>query len=220
MTKLYSVKGKPKMIDNVNDIDYLVIHSTAFIIEVDIISINEKHWSRFKQNKRYVIDDITYYDLIVYHIAKLKIIRGIYWDEGIFDNDFIISDLLVRKFNLDDVNEIKNIKNDINYIHGLLLMKDKLKKYIKSKNELDSFLECNEPILFGYYKKKLDNNYNVYLPKIIDLNYTNVLYGVQIRSMAKSIMNRYFRYCDDNNIKMFYCNTDSIIIRENDLNKM
>jgi hypothetical protein len=33
-------------------------------------------------------------------------------------------------------------------------------------------------------------------------------------------MNSFFRYCDDNNIKMFYCNTDSIIIRESDLNKM
>jgi hypothetical protein len=41
---------------------------------------------------------------------------------------------------------------------------------------------------------------------------------VPIRSVAKSIMNRYFKYCDDNNIKMFYCNTNSIIIRENNLN--
>jgi hypothetical protein len=91
MTKLYAVKGKPKIIDGINDIDYLLIHSTAFIIEVDIISINEKHWSRFKQNNRYVIDDITYYDLIVYQEAKLKIIRDIYWDEGITGNDSIIS---------------------------------------------------------------------------------------------------------------------------------
>jgi hypothetical protein len=78
--------------------------------------------------------------LIVYQEANIKITRGIYWDEGITGNDYIISDLLVRKYNTSDVNEIKNIKNDINYIHGLLLMKDKLKKYIKSKNELDSFI--------------------------------------------------------------------------------
>jgi hypothetical protein len=96
--------------------------------------------------------------LIVYQGAKLKIIRGIYWDEGINDNDFIILDLLVKKYNTDDENEIKNIKNDINYIHGLFLMKDKLKKYIKNKNELESFLDYNEPILFGYYKRKNDNN--------------------------------------------------------------
>jgi hypothetical protein len=139
-----------------------------------LISIKEKHWLRFKENNRYVLDDITYYDLIVYQEAKLKIIKGIYGDEGINSNDYIISDLLVRKYNRDNVNEIKNIKNDIHYIHGLLQLKDKLKKYMKSKNELDSFLEFNEPILFGYYKRKIDNNYKVYLRKTIDLNYTNV----------------------------------------------
>jgi hypothetical protein len=47
MTKLYAVKGKPKIIEDINDIDYLIIHSTEFIIEVDIISINEKDSSRF-----------------------------------------------------------------------------------------------------------------------------------------------------------------------------
>jgi hypothetical protein len=99
-------------------------------------------------------------------------------------------------------------------------MKDKLKRYIKSKNELDSFLEYNEPILFGYEKRKTDNNYNVYLRKKIDLNYPNVLYGVQIRSMVKSLRNRYFKYCEYNNLKMFYYNTDSIIVPESDLNKM
>jgi hypothetical protein len=45
MTKLSSVNGNPKIIEDISDIDYLVIHSTAFNIEVDIISINEKHWS-------------------------------------------------------------------------------------------------------------------------------------------------------------------------------
>jgi hypothetical protein len=175
MTKLYAVKGKSKIIEDINDIDFLLIHSTEFIIEVDIISINEKHWSRFKKDNRYVRDDITYYDLFVYQEAKLKIIRGIYWDEGTNDNDYIISDLFVRKYNTDDDNEIKNIKNDINYIHGLFEMKDKVKIYIKSKNELNSFLEFHEPILFGNYKRKIDNNYNVHLRKTIDLNYINVL---------------------------------------------
>jgi hypothetical protein len=122
MTKLYAVKGKPKIIDDSNAIDYLLIYSTPFIIEVNIISINEKHWSKLKKDNRYVIDDITYYDLIVYQETKLKIIRGIYWDEGITGNDYIISDLFVRKYNTDDVNEIKNIKNDIDYVHGLVLI--------------------------------------------------------------------------------------------------
>jgi hypothetical protein len=97
MTKLYPVKRKPKIIDDINDIDNLLIHSAAFIIEVNIISINEKYWSRFDQNKRYVIDDITCIYLIVYQEEKIKIIRGIYWDESIIGNDYIIFRFVSKK---------------------------------------------------------------------------------------------------------------------------
>jgi hypothetical protein len=83
----------------------------------------------------------------------------------------------------------------------------------------------NEPILLGYYRKrcvedKTDNNtqlYNLYLKRTYDLKFTNVLYGIQIRSMAKHLMIKYFDYCDKNNVKIFYCNIDSILIRESDM---
>ena len=83
----------------------------------------------------------------------------------------------------------------------------------------------NEPILLGYYRKKNVENddsikYNIYLKRTYDLKFANVLYGVQIRSMAKHIMIKYFDYCDKNNIKIFYCNTDSILIRETDFELM
>jgi hypothetical protein len=35
--------------------------------------------------------------------------------------------------------------------------------------------------------------------------------------MAKHVMIKYFDYCDKNNVKIFYCNTDSILIRESDI---
>jgi hypothetical protein len=59
---------------------------------------------------------------------------------------------------------------------------------VKNKDELDSFLEYNEPELFGYYNRHQDEGYNVYLRKTYDVKFINVLYGVQIRSAAKSIM--------------------------------
>jgi hypothetical protein len=46
------------------------------------------------------------------------------------------------------------------------------------------------------------------------------LYGVQMRSAAKSLMYRYFEYGDKNDIELFYCHTDSILIKESDLDKM
>jgi hypothetical protein len=38
--------------------------------------------------------------------------------------------------------------------------------------------------------------------------------------MSKYIMIKYFDYCGKNNIKIYYCNTDSILIKENDIKYM
>jgi hypothetical protein len=96
-----------------------------------------------------------------------------------------------------------------------------MKKEIKTKDELESFIEMNESIVLGYYMKKRneDNNqlYNIYLKRTYDLKFFNVLYNFQIRSMAKHVMIKYFDYCDKNNVMIFYCNTDSILIRETDI---
>jgi hypothetical protein len=35
-------------------------------------------------------------------------------------------------------------------------MKDNLKKYVKTKDELDAFLDDNEPVLFGNHKREKD----------------------------------------------------------------
>ncbi|GMO12696.1 MAG: hypothetical protein Ta2E_01200 [Mycoplasmoidaceae bacterium] len=142
------------------------------------------------------MDNIAYYDLIQYQNAKLNVIRGIYWDEGVIDNNNFINELLERKIKTEAIDETKNIKRQINYLHDLLLMKDKLKRVIKTRDELESFLEFNEPILFGYHKLRLDDDYHVYLKKTYDLSFVNVLYAVHIRSKTKSIMYRYFDYCD------------------------
>jgi hypothetical protein len=38
--------------------------------------------------------------------------------------------------------------------------------------------------------------------------------------MSKHVMIKYFDYCDKNNVRIFYCNTDSILIKENDMKFM
>jgi hypothetical protein len=99
-------------------------------------------------------------------------------------------------------------------------MKDKLKKYVKAKSRLDAFLDYNRQEVVGYHKPYEDENYNVYLRKGYDLQFLNVLYGVQVRSAAKSVMNKHFDYCDKSDIEILYCNIDSILIKESDLDKM
>jgi monomeric isocitrate dehydrogenase len=140
----------------------------------------------------------------------MKLISGIYWDEGYINNsNDVLNNLLAINSQTDNVDEIRKIKNQINFIHVFLLTKDKIKKVIKTKDELESFIEMNEPILLGYYRKrwsddKTENDiiFNVYLKRTYDLKFINVLFGIQIRSMAKHVMIKYFDYSDKNNIKI------------------
>jgi hypothetical protein len=164
MTQLQIPKGKPKIFKgNINDI----LNST-FIIGVEILNVIEKPWSRFKKDMLCTIDNITYKDLIEYQNAKMKIISGIFCDEGYINNNIdVLNNLLTIKSQINDVDEIYKIKKQINFVHGLLLTKDKIKKVIKTKDELESFIDMNEPILLGYYMKKNNENniqlYKVYL---------------------------------------------------------
>jgi hypothetical protein len=169
--------------------------NNTFIIKVEILDIIEKQWSRFKKDNVYTIDTLTDNDLIQCQNAKIKIISGVYWDAEYVDNNEVLKDLLAIKSQINDINEIRKIKNQINFVHGLLLTKDKIKKVVKTKDELDWFFEMNEPILLGWKRSKAkeDNNnstpmYNVYLKRTYDLKFMNVLYGVQIRSMTKHEM--------------------------------
>jgi hypothetical protein len=67
----------------------------------------------------------------------------------------MLMNLLSIKSETDNIDEIRIIKNQINFIYGLLQTKDKIKKVIKTKDELESFLEMNEPILLGYQRKEV-----------------------------------------------------------------
>jgi hypothetical protein len=141
MTQLEIPKGKPKEIGIIGD-----SFTYTFIIKVEILDIIEKQWSRFKKGNVYTIDNITYNELITYQDAKIKIISEIYWDEGYIDNNNVLKDLLYIKSWSNDIDEIHKIKNQINFIHDLLLTKDKIKKIINTKNELESLIEMNESI--------------------------------------------------------------------------
>jgi hypothetical protein len=109
----------------------------------------------------------------------MKIISGTYWDKFYIDNSTdVLKNLLAIKSQIEDENEIRKIKNKINFIQGVLLTKDKIKKVIKTKDKLESFIEMNEPILLENYRKRCEDNnqlYNVYLKRNNDLKFINYL---------------------------------------------
>lgn len=50
--------------------------------------------------------------------------------------------------------------------------------------------------------------------------FVEILYGVQIRLSAKSFIYRFFDYWNKEGIEIFYWNTDSIAMKEKDLDKV
>jgi hypothetical protein len=141
----------------------------AFTIVVEIESIIEKDWSPFKAGDTSIIGNIAFQNLIWYKYAKIKIVLDYYCNYFNFDNTEIVSNLLMWKIGSNHINQIKAIKNQVNFFHDLLLMKDKRKKFVKTNDELDSFWEYYEPVIFGYHKRKNDENYNVHLTNTYDL---------------------------------------------------
>jgi hypothetical protein len=91
---------------------------------------------------------------------------------------------------------------------------------MKSMDECDKFLECNEPVLFGYHKRKKNHDNNADLMNTYDEQFINILYSFQIRSMFKSIMYMYFYYNNENGIGIFYSNSDSMLIRESHMDNI
>jgi hypothetical protein len=65
-------------------------------------------------------------------------IKWIYCDDYLTDNNDVIKTLLEKKAKSSDIDQKMVIKNQINFIHSLLLMKDKLKKHVKTKYVLDA----------------------------------------------------------------------------------
>jgi hypothetical protein len=121
--------SKGKLREMITEQQKLIFDSySTFIVEVYIESLTTKHWSRFKACNIYVIDNIAYQDLIQYQEAEMKILRGICLNDSSTDNNTVIKSLLDKKAKSSDADEIRVIKNQINFIHGLLLMSRKLKK--------------------------------------------------------------------------------------------
>jgi hypothetical protein len=100
---------------------------SAFIIEVEIESLNEKHWYRFKVGSRYIIDHIAYQELIRYLNANIKIINDIYSSSGYIDNTKIEYDFRMLRTTSNDNNKIKGIETQIYFIQDQLFMKSKKK---------------------------------------------------------------------------------------------
>ena len=98
-----------------------------------------------------------------------------------------------------------------NQLKPILIIKDneaEFEKYVSyNYNYIDSVLEVNDRYFIKTVKSVMSH-----------FNYVHC--GVEILSMSKRIMNKVFNCADDLNIKIYYQDTDSIHLNNDDVPKI
>lgn len=231
-------KGKPKVLpDDISEKELMSLD--AFFIEINIkkIECKSKYPYKFGQVFRkneggskifdnnpvdhFYIDKVGLTDLFEFYDIEYEIIRGYYFEDG-FNNK--INKFIEALFNLrlkykQKKNPLEStIKLLLNSIYGKSILKalktetksvprDNLFKYIwRNYNFITEIVD--DPTIEKCYVKKLkpiNNHFN--LPQ----------FGASVLSWSKHLMNRVMSLAEQNGIQIFYQDTDSMHLFENDV---
>ena len=173
-----------------------------------------------------VIDKITLEDYINFHDIEYEIIDGIYWDNG---NNKKMGELINILFN-ERVKCKKNNNEALSNVLKLMLnssygkngmKKDKIKKSIMSLKDKDMFNNYVYNNFNTITKYTEINKRNVEIEKVIsDSSFNRGHIACAILSMSKRIMNEVFDVANDNDITIYYTDTDSIHMNHADIEKL
>ena len=169
-------------------------------------------------------DHITLQDLIKYQKVDFELINGYYWTGK---RDFAIRNqiqklFLLRKQYKDNDNPVQEIiKLILNSIYGRTILKpietkivfkslDDSFKYIdKNYNTIESFEHLYDSDMVRFKKYKPINNH-----------FNFCMLGINVLSMSKRIMNEVMCLAEDMALKIFYQDTDSMHLYEQDVKKL
>ena len=201
---------------------------SAFVVEIEITKINKhRHFPLivYKENHinrnddrcklpiRMTVDNITLEDLVKYQQIEGNVIRGYVWTGK---KSFLIREVIQKLFNLrlqykEEENPLQEvIKLIMNSCYGKTIQKPIMEQeiYLTEKKLIPYLIKNNSKI-----KEVNQINENLYVANVgksIDTYIGNTLLGVQILSMSKRIMNEVICLGEDNHIKVFYQDTDSM----------
>lgn len=222
------IKGKPKPFYNEiptnNDYYYVkvkVINSTKSY-PMPLTVVNRKYDNVKKDDILYVGKD-NLEDLVKYLGLTYKVISGYYFNDGFNDNICnLIKQLYEQRLNYKKLGNkpmTDVVKLILNSIYGKTLMKPEEydTSYFNNYDNLIKNINYNEgeikAVKFGH-TWKLQRKKNI-------LNHFNYCHlGAYVLDYSKKIMNNFICSMEDNNIKVYYQDTDSIHIDKSNLEKL
>ncbi len=213
-------------------------NKTYSIMTVKITKINKKQqipfisykkngileYSNEPPNHNIIIDSITLEDYIKFHKIEYELLDGVYWNQG--GNKKIgeeIFNLFKTRLKYKNTNEAlaNTIKLMLNSAYGkTILSKTKTKKKILKydQRKIDNYI-CNNFSTIKSYRPV--NKFCWEVEEIgVDESYNRGHCGCLILSMSKRIMNEVFDIANDNDIVIYYTDTDSIHMKQQDVSKL
>jgi hypothetical protein len=235
--------GKPKILENktiqfLNSVDgYFVRIKITKINKTKpfpILSIKDKTGIRDFTNKIVgeiiSVDKFTLEDAIIHHDIEFEIIDGYYFNEGRNDSMCVlVEELYSTRLRLKaEKNPLENIyKLLLNSLYGKFIESDKNKLVqldIIKEDKYEKFIDNNYNRIKEFSSIGKDyNNKDVFLfksKKIINNHFNCQQIGIEILSMSKRIMNEVFELANENNIEIFYQDTDSLKMLTDDVDKL
>lgn len=231
------LKGKPKPFGSEMTYDELKKYDGYFVeividevgkkLEFPLMSFQRKDgvvsFSNDVEGKTMHVDKTTLEDFIQFQKIKFTIVRGYYFDEG---RNYKLKQVI--RYLFDERVKQKKLKNPIQQVLKLM-MNSSYGKTILKANETENKFKKNEVV-----DKYVSKYYNI-VTEIVKLNdktsmikevkpiYDHFNYshaGVEVLSMSKRIMNEVMTLAQDNKLKIFYQDTDSMHIDDDAIEKL
>jgi len=232
------LKGLPSVI---TDLNYESIkQKDGYFIEIIIKSVGIKRkfpllsyiddngvrqFTNDMIGKTIFIDKYTCEDLIQFQDVTFDVIRGYYFNNGRNNKinktiEFLYTERSKRKANEDDSEII--FKLCMNSGYGKTIMKDIEDdvKVFTNEAEFNVYLSNNYNWIKEYTHVEDSNKFIAKMFKPTNTHFNIAHVGVEILSMSKRIMNEVMCLAEDNDIDIFYQDTDSMSMRDDDIVKM
>lgn len=171
-------------------------------------------------NRIYYVDKVTLEDLIEFQDIKFKFITGVYWPDG-YNSTIknVIQSLFNRRLeckrlakeNPDYLLKSEALKLLMNSSYGKTLLKESKTTidFAENKDQFKNYLSKNYNKFIS--ASKLNNGQYRIISRCNPFGHTNRAHcGCSVLSMSKRIMNEMMNLANDNDIKIFYTDTDSV----------
>lgn len=231
------LKGVPKVIKN---LDYNEIKNyDGYFIQIKILKVGIKRafplmsykneegirdFNNDMEGKIMIVDKTTAEDLINFQDVSFEVLKGYYYDEGF--NDKIVDTI---KYLFSKRKELKGKGNKSEIIYKLIMNSGYGKlitkphetkiKFFDRKKEFDTYKSRNYNIINNYVEY-VNGKYRVEINDTRGNQFNYCHLGAEILSMSKRIMNEVICSAEDNNLKIYYQDTDSIHINDEDITKL